>query len=111
MKPVRAASGWPASSKNGASNAWSSGHETRHLGKRVNTDKTDAAELVSRLARYLDLPIDTREARRGERKITIVATLTDENGTAVQSEKLLEIDFEDGKPVRAGNQFAIGGVR
>jgi DNA-binding beta-propeller fold protein YncE len=41
----------------------------------------------------------------------IVATLTDENGTAVQSEKLLEIDFEDGKPVRAGNQFAISGAR
>jgi DNA-binding beta-propeller fold protein YncE len=38
----------------------------------------------------------------------IVATLQDEKGGAVQSEKLLEIDFEDGRPVRAGNQFAIG---
>ena len=39
----------------------------------------------------------------------IVAQLTDEHGSAVQSEKLLEIDFEDGVLVRAGNQFAIGG--
>ena len=42
----------------------------------------------------------------------ILTGLTDENGTAVQSEKLLEIDFADSKPVRAGNQFALsGGVR
>jgi len=34
--------------------------------------------------------------------------LRDETGAAVQSEKLLEIDFADGKPVRAGNQFGIG---
>ena len=32
----------------------------------------------------------------------IVATLTDEDGRHVQSEKMVEIDFEDGKPVRAG---------
>jgi DNA-binding beta-propeller fold protein YncE len=41
----------------------------------------------------------------------IVGTLTDEQGRAVQSEKLLEIDFRDGKPVRAGDQFAIGRKR
>ena len=41
----------------------------------------------------------------------VVATLKDENGTDVQSEKLLEIDFQAGVPVRAGNQFAVGGVR
>jgi hypothetical protein len=29
----------------------------------------------------------------------------------VHSEKLLEIDFENGRPVGAGDQFAIGGVR
>lgn len=40
----------------------------------------------------------------------VVATLTDEAGRAVQSEKLLEIDFEGGMPVRAGNQFGVGGV-
>ncbi len=45
----------------------------------------------------------------GSRKI--VATLKDENGIDVQSEKLLEIDFADGKAVRAGNQFAIGDVK
>jgi DNA-binding beta-propeller fold protein YncE len=38
----------------------------------------------------------------------IVATLDDEKGHPVQSEKLLEVDFVDGKPVRAGDQFGIG---
>jgi|GEM_PF-1396329 len=37
-------------------------------------------------------------------------TLTDEEGRAVQSEKLLEIDFQDGAPVTAGNQFGVGRV-
>jgi hypothetical protein len=46
--------------------------------------------------------IDTRTKR-------IVAALSDETGRPVHSEKLLEIDFADGKPVRAGNQFGIGG--
>jgi DNA-binding beta-propeller fold protein YncE len=40
----------------------------------------------------------------------IVTTLTDEHGGQVHSEKLLQIDFEHGKPVRAGNQFALGAV-
>jgi DNA-binding beta-propeller fold protein YncE len=39
----------------------------------------------------------------------IVCGLTDETGTAVQSEKLLEIDFDGGVPIRAGNQFGLGG--
>ena len=38
----------------------------------------------------------------------IVATLEDETGRHVQSEKLLEIDFANSKPVRAGDQFGIG---
>jgi len=33
--------------------------------------------------------------------------LTDEKGS-VQSEKLLEIDFEGYRPVRAGTQFGLG---
>lgn len=41
----------------------------------------------------------------------IVYTLRDETGTQVQSEKLLEIDFDHGKPVRAGNQFGVGQKR
>jgi hypothetical protein len=40
-----------------------------------------------------------------------VAELTDETGTAVQSEKMVEIDFKGNKPVRAGNQFGIGAKR
>ncbi len=38
----------------------------------------------------------------------LVTTLADESGRPVQSEKLLEIDFENGRPVRAGDQFGIG---
>jgi DNA-binding beta-propeller fold protein YncE len=40
----------------------------------------------------------------------IVAHLTDEEGRAVGSEKMLEIDFRDGMPVRCGDQFGIGRV-
>src|SRR5579859_727362 len=45
--------------------------------------------------------IDTRAKR-------IVTTLEDEEGRHVQSEKLLEIVFANGKPLRAGDQFGIG---
>jgi DNA-binding beta-propeller fold protein YncE len=38
----------------------------------------------------------------------IVAGLTDENGVAVQSEKMLEIDFAGSEAVRAGDQFGLG---
>jgi DNA-binding beta-propeller fold protein YncE len=40
----------------------------------------------------------------------IVATLKDERGQDVQSEKLMEIDFFGGKPVHAGDQFGVGRV-
>jgi hypothetical protein len=39
----------------------------------------------------------------------IVTGLKDEQGNAVQSEKMLEIDFAGDVPMRAGNQFGIGG--
>jgi DNA-binding beta-propeller fold protein YncE len=38
----------------------------------------------------------------------IVATLTDERGRAVQSEKVVEVVFAGGKAVRTGDQFGIG---
>ena len=38
----------------------------------------------------------------------IVGTLEDETGKHVQSEKLLEVDFANGRAVRAGDQFGIG---
>jgi hypothetical protein len=41
----------------------------------------------------------------------IITQLTDEENRPVMSEKLLEIDVADGKPVRSGNQFGVGGVR
>lgn len=41
----------------------------------------------------------------------IVAGLKDETGADVQSEKMLEIDFEKGRPVRTGDQFGLGRAR
>jgi hypothetical protein len=46
--------------------------------------------------------IDTRTKK-------IIATLKDETGADVQSEKMLEIDFAGSQPVRNGDQFGIGG--
>jgi len=40
----------------------------------------------------------------------ILAALRDEQGREVHSEKMLEIDFENGVPVRAGDQFGLGRV-
>jgi hypothetical protein len=40
----------------------------------------------------------------------IIATLTDETGAAVQSEKMVEIHVADEGPVRAGDQFGLGRV-
>jgi len=41
----------------------------------------------------------------------IVATLQDEHGANVESEKMLEIDFANGRPVAAGDQFGKGKKR
>jgi DNA-binding beta-propeller fold protein YncE len=41
----------------------------------------------------------------------IIASIQDETGRQVQSEKLLELVFDGGKLVHAGNQFGIGAVR
>jgi len=41
----------------------------------------------------------------------IVATMTDETGAIAESEKIVEIHFAGGKPVRTGDQFGIGRVR
>jgi DNA-binding beta-propeller fold protein YncE len=38
----------------------------------------------------------------------VVATLKDETGRAVQSEKLVEVVFKAGKVARAGDQFGVG---
>ena len=38
----------------------------------------------------------------------IVVALEDETGRAVQSEKVVEVVFSNGKPVRTGDQFGIG---
>ena len=41
----------------------------------------------------------------------IVGALKDEHGDHVESEKMLQIDFAQGQPVRNGDQFGIGRVR
>jgi len=41
----------------------------------------------------------------------IIATLEDETGRQVGSEKVVEIVFRNGKPVRAGDQFGLGAKR
>lgn len=41
----------------------------------------------------------------------IVTSLADEQGGPVMSEKMVEIHFTDGKPVRNGDQFGLGRVR
>lgn len=38
----------------------------------------------------------------------IVTALRDERGREVHSEKMLEIDFKDGLPIRTGDQFGLG---
>jgi len=38
----------------------------------------------------------------------IVAALMDEKGRQMHSEKVVEIFFKDGVPVRAGDQFGLG---
>ena len=38
----------------------------------------------------------------------ILTTLSDETGRQVHSEKIVEIDFANGKPVRTGDQFGLG---
>jgi DNA-binding beta-propeller fold protein YncE len=41
----------------------------------------------------------------------VIATLRDEAGRDVQSEKMLDVTIADGKVVRAGNQFGVGARR
>ncbi len=41
----------------------------------------------------------------------IITTLTDETGAAVQSEKMLEIDWRSNQPVQTGDQFGVGRVQ
>jgi DNA-binding beta-propeller fold protein YncE len=41
----------------------------------------------------------------------IVYTLRDETGTQLQSEKLVEVDFDNGKPVSNNDQFGVGHKR
>jgi DNA-binding beta-propeller fold protein YncE len=42
---------------------------------------------------------------------TVVTSLRDEQGVDVQSEKMVEIHFENDKPVKAGDQFGVGRAR
>ena len=41
----------------------------------------------------------------------IITLLQDEFHNNVASEKMVEIHFSGNKPIKAGNQFAIGGMK
>ena len=56
-------------------------------------------------ARYV-FPSTGDVIERKTRKIVYI--LHDETGAQVESEKVVEIDFDDGRPRRAGNQFGVG---
>jgi DNA-binding beta-propeller fold protein YncE len=66
---------------------------------------------------WITFSLDGRYAYPSTGDVVDVATrkiltgLTDEKGAAVQSEKMLEIDFAAGKPVRTGDQFGLGRSR
>jgi len=66
---------------------------------------------------WISFSIDGRQAYSSTGEIIdsstkkIVATLTDEAGRQVQSEKVLELVFDHGKVIRAGNQFGIGAMQ
>ena len=82
----------------------------------------DAAAQRSSIA-CASSPAGTRHARRPAREAcrageiidvktkAIVATLTDETGAAVHSEKVVEVIWKDGRPVRSGDQFGVGRKR
>lgn len=63
---------------------------------------------------WITFSIDGRYAYPSTGDIIEVATrkiiggLTDETGAAVQSEKMIEIDFRKDEPVRTGDQFGLG---
>lgn len=66
---------------------------------------------------WISFSIDGRQAYSSTGEIIdaatkkVIATLTDETGRQVQSEKLLELVFDNGKVIRAGNQFGVGTQR
>ena len=41
----------------------------------------------------------------------VVAALSDETGAAVQSEKMVEVIWKNGRPLRSGDQFGVGRKR
>jgi sugar lactone lactonase YvrE len=63
---------------------------------------------------WISFSIDGRHAYSSTGEIIdahtkkIVATLQDDTGKPVQSEKMLEIVVDNGKVIRAGNQFGVG---
>lgn len=63
---------------------------------------------------WVTFSIDGRRAYRSTGDVIdtttkkVIAGLKDENGTEVQIEKMLEIDFRGSRPIRAGDQFGIG---
>jgi hypothetical protein len=63
---------------------------------------------------WITFSLDGRHAWSSSGEVIDVATrrilcaLSDETGGPVQSEKVVEIHFADGRPVRSGDQFGLG---
>jgi DNA-binding beta-propeller fold protein YncE len=83
----------------------------------VMPPKQQASILLRDEPGWVTFSIDGRYAYPSTGDVIEVATrriivgLTDETGAAVQSEKMVEIDFRGREPVRAGDQFGIGQKR
>ena len=71
-----------------------------------------AAELRRILIRSNQFGLrDRSQERSSRREKKVVATLQDEHGQDVESEKVVEIDFVNGRPTRASDQFGKGAKR
>jgi YVTN family beta-propeller protein len=79
----------------------------KHIGE-VKTSDMPGWITLSIDGRYV-IPSSGDVIDRKTRKI--VYTLRDEAGQQLQTEKMVEVDFSNGKPIRNGDQFGIGQKR
>ena len=79
-----------------------------HITVRANTKDNGFLNFMTIGGKYV-IPSSGDIIDRKTRKI--VYTLHDETGVQLQSEKIVEIDFKDGKPERSNDQFGVGQKR
>ncbi len=91
-------------------------HRMHVFDNTVTPPKQTASIEVREEPGWVTFSIDGRYAYPSTGDVIDVATkkiitgLADEHGAAVHSEKMLEIDFANGKVARAGCQFGVGAV-